>query len=83
MNPTKLDNPYNAEVRSYATDLIGYLRLPGGTMPSGFTYTLFDLWSKADEENRDLISRSWPLAAYVLRANDRDGEDGLRRIAGN
>jgi hypothetical protein len=79
MNPSSR-NPYDPAVRSLAADLLGYLRLPGGTMPSGFAYGLFDLWSKADEDNRALIATGWPFAAFVLRAHEEDGEAGLRRI---
>ncbi|QOT19579.1 hypothetical protein HMI59_23430 (plasmid) [Paenarthrobacter sp. YJN-5] len=79
MNPSGR-NPYDPAVRSLAADLLGYLRLPGGTMPSGFTYGLFDLWSKADEDNRALITTGWPFVAFVLRAHEEDGEAGLRRI---
>ncbi|ACL42225.1 hypothetical protein Achl_4274 (plasmid) [Pseudarthrobacter chlorophenolicus A6] len=79
MNPSGR-NPYDPVVRSLAADLLGYLRLPGGTMPSGFTYGLFDLWSKADEENRALIATGWPLVAFVLRTVDTGGEAGLRSI---
>lgn len=79
MNPSGR-NPYDPVVRSLAGDLLGYLRFPGGTMPSGFTYGLFDLWSKADEENRGLIATGWPLAAFVLRTHESDGEEGLRRL---
>lgn len=82
MNPSNR-NPYDPAVRSLAGDLLGYLRLPGGTMPSGFTYALFDLWSKADEENRDRIAREWPFVAFVLRTNDEGGEAALRSIVGN
>ena len=82
MNPT-IQNPYAAAVRSLAGDLLGYLRLPGGTMPSEFDYALFDLWAKADEINREGIEAGWPVVAFVLRAHDLDGEDGLYRIAGN
>lgn len=83
MNPSKSNrNPYDPAVRSLAGDLLGYLRLPGGTVPSEFTYALFDLWAKADEADKEGIAQGWPFVAFVLRAHDLDGEDGLRRIAG-
>lgn len=78
MNPSG-NNPYNPAVRTMATDLLGYVRPPGGTMPSGFTYALFDLCEKADEINREGIAAGWPFVAFVLRAHESDGEDGLRR----
>lgn len=83
MNPTGDRNPYDPAVRSLAADLLGYLRLPGGTMPSGFTYALFELWAKADEVNREGIATGWPLVAFVLRAHEADGEAGLNRIVQN
>jgi hypothetical protein len=37
-------------------DLLGYLGKSGGTVPSSFTWKLFDLWAKADEGNKELIA---------------------------
>ncbi|WP_354214576.1 hypothetical protein [Arthrobacter sp. UYCo732] len=82
MNPSG-GNPYDPAVRSLAGDLLGYLRLPGGTMPSEFNYSIFELWAKADDINKEKIAAGWPFVAFVLRTHDTDGEDGLRRIAGN
>lgn len=75
-------SPYNAEVRQYATDLLGYLGKSGGTVPGGFTWTLFDLWAKADMFNKAIIADSWPFIAVALRANDEGGEAALRDVAG-
>lgn len=83
MNPkNKMKSPYNAEVRQYATDLLGYLDKPGGTVPGGFTTGVFELWPKADFVNKAIIASSWPAIGVVLRANDRDGEAALRDVAG-
>lgn len=82
MNPSDR-NPYDPAVRSLAGNLLGYHRLPGGTMPSEFTYALFDLWAKADEVDKDGIATGWPFVAFVLRAHETDGQDGLRRIVQN
>lgn len=82
MEPTN-QNPYDPALRSLAGDLLGYLRLPGGTVANEFTYALFDLWGKADEENKEAIHEAWPLVAHILQANEHYGEDGLRRIFEN
>jgi hypothetical protein len=73
---------YCAEVRQYATDLLGHLNKPGGTVPGGFTSQLFDLWGKADMVNKAIIANGWPFIAVALRANDEGGEAAVRDVAG-
>jgi hypothetical protein len=83
MNPSKNQaSPYNPAVRLYATDLLGYFGLPGGTVPGSFTWTMFDLWAKADIVNKAIIAQSWPFIAVALRANDEGGEAAIRAVAG-
>jgi hypothetical protein len=77
-----MKSPYNAEVRQYATDLLGYLRKAGGTVPGGFTVGVFELWAKADMFNKAIIAEGWPFIAVALRANDQGGEAALRDVAG-
>ncbi len=80
-NPNE-KSPYNAEVRQYATDLLGYLNKSGGTVPGGFTTKLFELWAKADIFNKAIIAQGWPLIAVALDANDKGGEAAVRAVAG-
>lgn len=75
-------SPYCAEVRQYATDLLGYLNKAGGTVPGGFTTKVFELWAKADMFNKAIIADGWPFIAVALRANDQGGEAALRDVAG-
>jgi hypothetical protein len=84
MEPTESTekSPYNAEVRRYATDLLGYLNRPGGTVPGGFTTKVFELWAAADMDNKFIIAGAWPFIAVALHANDRGGEAAVRDVAG-
>jgi hypothetical protein len=75
-------SPYIPEVRQYATDLLGYLNKPGGTVPGGFTTKLFELWAAADMDNKFKITEKWPFIAVALWANDRGGEAAVRDVAG-
>ncbi|HEX9227579.1 MAG TPA: hypothetical protein VF885_13125 [Arthrobacter sp.] len=77
-----MKSPYNAEVRQYATDLLGYLNKSGGTVPGGFTTKVFELWAKADFVNKAVIAGAWPFIAVALHANDKGGEAAIRDIAG-
>lgn len=80
-DPTQ-PSPYNETVRAYARDLLGYLNKPGGTVPGGFTTKLFELWAKADINNKMKIAHTWPHIGVVLAANDQGGEASVRHIAG-
>jgi hypothetical protein len=80
-NPN-VKSAYCAEVRQYATDLLGYLGKSGGTVPGGFTTKVFELWAKADLFNKEIIAHGWPFIAVALRANDDGGEAALRDVAG-
>lgn len=80
-NPNR-PSAYNAEVRQYATDLLGYLDKAGGTVPGSFTTGVFELWAKADIFNKAIIARAWPFIAVALEANDKGGEAAVREVAG-
>lgn len=80
-NPN-IKSPYCAEVRQYATDLLGYLNKSGGTVPGGFTTGVFELWAKADIFNKAIIAQGWPMIAVALDANDKGGEAAIRDVAG-
>lgn len=80
-NPN-IKSAYCAEVRQYATDLLGYLNKSGGTVPGGFTTGVFELWAKADIFNKAIIAQGWPFIAVALQANDRGGVAAIRDVAG-
>lgn len=75
-------SPYHHEVRQYATDLLGYLDKPGGTVPGGFTTGVFELWAKADIFNKATIAQAWPFIAVPLDAYDMGGVAAVRAVAG-
>lgn len=74
---------YIPEVRSYATDLLGYLYKSGGTVPGGFTIKVFELWAAADMDNKAVIAGAWPFIAVALHAYDKGGVAAVRDVAGN
>ena len=80
-NPN-IKSPYIAEVRQYATDLLGYLNKSGGTVPGGFTTKVFELWAVADLDNKAAIAGAWPFIAVALQANDKGGVAAIRDVAG-
>jgi hypothetical protein len=71
-NPN-VKSAYCAEVRQYATDLLGYLGKSGGTVPGGFTTKVFELWAAADMDNKAAIAGAWPFIAVALHANRQGG----------
>jgi hypothetical protein len=78
----KQKSPYIPEVRQYATDLLGYLKKSGGTVPGHFTTKVFELWAVADIDNKAAIAGAWPFIAVALHANDKGGEAAIRDVAG-
>lgn len=68
--------------KAIAQDLLGLLHKPGGTVPGSFTIGLFELWSKADLDNKARIESAWPEVAFVLRSNDLAGLNAVRALAG-
>ncbi|WP_427019338.1 hypothetical protein ACQCSX_22540 (plasmid) [Pseudarthrobacter sp. P1] len=81
MNPESSETgPYNLEVRTAATALLGHLGVDGGTAPDATPSTLFSIWGNAQEDIREEIAREWPMHAFVLRLHDAQGLDGLREV---
>ncbi|HEX9088156.1 MAG TPA: hypothetical protein VF867_11575 [Arthrobacter sp.] len=68
--------------KAIAQDLLGLLHKPGGTVPGSFTQSLFELWPKADLDNKARIESGWPEVAFVLRSNDLGGLNAVRSLAG-
>lgn len=49
-----------------AHDVLGYMKVPGGWTPGGFTTKLIEAWLHADPANRFRLSLGFPILCEAL-----------------